>query len=630
MPLTRYLLAGKHVKEINRDNPLGMNGLIAERYAELLGYLWSGDYSSVSPTAFKATLGRFAPQFSGFQQQDSQELLAFLLDGLHEDLNRVIKKPPVPQVVADGRSDAVVATESWEGHLLRNRSVIVELFQGQFKSTVVCPTEGCGRVSITFDPFMYLSAPLPIKTTRMVEVTFVPLESKAPNMRVMVKVEKTASVLGLKEELGKLVERPANALLVCDIYGGRVFSVLDDHKSVSYVRTTDKIYVYEVLPPQPATEEREAVNYYYVQVVNRRSDTVMLYGGAQTRHKLFSYPVILSVAKGTVSCAAVHALVRELVEQRYLKEPLAEDDELPFDACIARNHTMVTEVHMIRDDEVIFSCKERQESIVIDWNPDGPAQMDNERIAATVDHPSMEQTLTKARTSILLQDCVELFTNTEKLGEQDAWYCNCCKDHVLATKKFDLWKLPEVLVVHLKRFQYTRHWREKINTLVEFPLRGLDMSEFVIDQEVCRENCIYDLFAVSNHSGGLGGGHYTAYTLDEESGRWYDCNDAWVSEAGEAGVVSTSAYLLFYRRRAASEVDAASAARVDPSGEIGNDEQEQEAANEETPAEVNEHTEEKQGKQEEEEEEKEKKEKLAQEEPQSVTAVADEETADSA
>ncbi len=39
---------------------------------------------------FKQVVGKFAPQFSGYQQHDSQELLAFLLDGLHEDLNRFV------------------------------------------------------------------------------------------------------------------------------------------------------------------------------------------------------------------------------------------------------------------------------------------------------------------------------------------------------------------------------------------------------------------------------------------------------------------------------------------------------------------------------------------------------------
>lgn len=52
-----------------------------------------GETASVSPSNFKYKLGRFAPQFQGYGQQDSQELLAFLLDGLHEDLNRIKRKP---------------------------------------------------------------------------------------------------------------------------------------------------------------------------------------------------------------------------------------------------------------------------------------------------------------------------------------------------------------------------------------------------------------------------------------------------------------------------------------------------------------------------------------------------------
>ena len=56
---------------------------------------------------FQVAVGRFAPQFSGYQQQDSQELMAFLLDGLHEDLNRIRKKPYVEQKDADDRPDAV-------------------------------------------------------------------------------------------------------------------------------------------------------------------------------------------------------------------------------------------------------------------------------------------------------------------------------------------------------------------------------------------------------------------------------------------------------------------------------------------------------------------------------------------
>lgn len=121
-----------------------MQGAIAEAFGALLRRIWSDSSTatSYSPREFKQTLQRFAPQFIGYQQHDSQELLAFLLDGLHEDLNRILKKPYVenPDWKGEGDKELVdLANLSWEGYLKRNDSVIVDLFQGQYKSTLVCP-----------------------------------------------------------------------------------------------------------------------------------------------------------------------------------------------------------------------------------------------------------------------------------------------------------------------------------------------------------------------------------------------------------------------------------------------------------------------------------------------------------
>ena len=51
--------------------------------------------------------------FSGYNQHDSGELITYLLDGLHEDLNRVINKPYTESKDYDGRPDTVIAKESW-------------------------------------------------------------------------------------------------------------------------------------------------------------------------------------------------------------------------------------------------------------------------------------------------------------------------------------------------------------------------------------------------------------------------------------------------------------------------------------------------------------------------------------
>jgi ubiquitin carboxyl-terminal hydrolase 4/11/15 len=51
--------------------------------------------------------------FAGYNQQDSSELINFLIDGLHEDLNRVKKKIATESIESKGRKDAIVAKESW-------------------------------------------------------------------------------------------------------------------------------------------------------------------------------------------------------------------------------------------------------------------------------------------------------------------------------------------------------------------------------------------------------------------------------------------------------------------------------------------------------------------------------------
>jgi ubiquitin carboxyl-terminal hydrolase 4/11/15 len=89
-------------------------------------------------------------------------------------------------------------------------------------------------------------------------------------------------------------------------------------------------------------------------------------------------------------------------------------------------------------------------------------------------------------------------------------------------KKFDIWTVPDVLIIHLKRFLYVpgAHfvYREKLTEMVDFPIEGLDLSDYVLGPST--KSCIYDLHGVSEHSGGMGGGHYTAVCRNPNSGKW--------------------------------------------------------------------------------------------------------------
>jgi ubiquitin carboxyl-terminal hydrolase 4/11/15 len=197
--LTDFFRSGTYKNEINKTNPLGCKGQIAEAYADLINEIWSGHNSYTIPRNFKLNLSKFAPQFTGFQQQDSQELLAFLLDGLHEDLNRIIKKPYVELGSHVGKTDEKFAEESWQDHKKRNDSIIVDLFHGLLKSTLNCLE--CDEISIKFDPFCYLSVPLPSKKERQIEVVFVPLD---PSQK-LVKVNFSLYIFNLEKVLSHVL-----------------------------------------------------------------------------------------------------------------------------------------------------------------------------------------------------------------------------------------------------------------------------------------------------------------------------------------------------------------------------------------------------------------------------------------
>ena len=78
-----------------------------------------------------------------------------------------------------------------------------------------------------------------------------------------------------------------------------------------------------------------------------------------------------------------------------------------------------------------------------------------------------------------LQQCLQMFIEPEILGPDDKWYCPTCKEHIQAEKKMSVWRLPPILIIHLKRFKYNHgcsfgyfsDTRVKIDTLVKFPVR---------------------------------------------------------------------------------------------------------------------------------------------------------------
>eukprot|EP00927_Polykrikos_kofoidii_P024821 TRINITY_DN22463_c0_g1_i1.p1 TRINITY_DN22463_c0_g1~~TRINITY_DN22463_c0_g1_i1.p1 ORF type:complete len:1153 (+),score=213.90 TRINITY_DN22463_c0_g1_i1:74-3460(+) len=185
--LAPFFLQGHFVRDLNAANPLGSGGVLAEAFAALLQKLFPPEEedNDKSFAIFKAELGKgcvdnaLAPEsFYGTicncypligeqrgAQQDAHEVLNFLLDSLHEDVNRTRQRPRYeerPDLAEEDMSrcgEERFAAQAWHDHLRRHRSMLVDLCQGQLRSQVKCCE--CGRTSVTFDPFLFLSLPLP-------------------------------------------------------------------------------------------------------------------------------------------------------------------------------------------------------------------------------------------------------------------------------------------------------------------------------------------------------------------------------------------------------------------------------------------------------------------------------------
>lgn len=155
-------------------------------------------------------------------------------------------------------------------------------------------------------------------------------------------------------------------------------------------------------------------------------------------------------------------------------------------------------------------------------------------------------------------------------------YCHNCKKNQKMVKKMGLWKLPEILILHLKRFKYadlihfshclrfSQFSRKKLNSVVDFPIE-LDVGNYLdSSKELAKGECTkYSLVAVSvsnpsshrnsakNHIGSLYGGHYIAHCLktnDKNVPNWYIFDDQTVTEVKDKSVICKDAYLLFYQR----------------------------------------------------------------------------------
>ncbi|AEE31532.1 ubiquitin-specific protease 11 [Arabidopsis thaliana] len=556
-PIVEYFLQD-YRSDINAKNPLGMRGELAIAFGELLRKLWSSGQNTVAPRAFKTKLARFAPQFSGYNQHDSQEMLAFLLDGLHEDLNKVKRKPYIEAKDSDGRPDDEVAEEKWKYHKARNDSVIVDVFQGQYKSTLVCPD--CGKISITFDPFMYLSLPLPSSRTRSMTVTVFYGDGSHLPMPYTVTVPKDGSCRDLSNALGTACCLDNDeSLLLAEVYDHKVFKYYENPRELlNGIKDNEHIVAYRF------KQMHKGPGKVKLEILHGEQEK-----SSDRGPKCFGTPLVTYINKeplsGTDIATSISGLLSPLrrvhmscvvnsgnenghVPDESSRSILSrdtetEDNDRELSLSLLRDYYSFN-LQPLESDSVVNPGSVTK--VLVKWNEKEHEKYDSSYLN---DLPKVHKNVLAKKTmqeGISLFSCLEAFLAEEPLGPDDMWYCPGCKEHRQANKKLDLWKLPDILVFHLKRFTYSRYFKNKIDTLVNFHIHDLDLSKYVKNED--GQSYLYELYAISNHYGGLGGGHYTAYAKLMDETKWYNFDDSRVSAVNESEIKTSAAYVLFYQR----------------------------------------------------------------------------------
>jgi ubiquitin carboxyl-terminal hydrolase 4/11/15 len=524
-PLVDLFLTTKWTGQLNtkQRNPLSSGGQIARAFGALVSEVWSGRHGSVLPSDLKSAIGSFAPQFAGWEQQDSQELVTFVLDGLHEDLNSCAKKSVAP-IYGDGTNDLETAAGAWQGYMDRNISPIVDIFHGQLRSRCDCPN--CHRTSTVFDPFSMLSLPVREAISSSVPVRFVPRDFTRPREALRVSVKRPANI-------AKKLHRSTNVVLASfpsdtDIeWGGqdmshgvvafeadaRKFNLVCDVK----LRLWTGRYVVGEHGDVPWYEEQDVTGPFLLQFddPNPTAD------------------IVEEKAESALSCAwrpPDFAVSRDIEAFTQKMPPLESQSRSPrrfhvISGPIRRDQVVVLTVNPA------FATPEHGFSL---------ASLLRHKATVTADDRAIEYSM-----AVTLDDCFEAFTSKDVLDQDNQWRCPKCEQFVCAKKKMDVWSAPRCLIVHLKRFTAT----EKIDVPVDYPIE-LDMAKYVIGPQKGGK-LLYELYAVSEHSGGLHGGHYWAHALVRQGGdkgTWYAFDDSHAAQATPESARNREAYVLYYER----------------------------------------------------------------------------------
>ncbi|KRG04168.1 ubiquitin carboxyl-terminal hydrolase 43 isoform X1 [Drosophila mojavensis] len=638
--LAEYFVLDQYKADLKRRNKInsrkfGTKGELTEQLANVLKALWTCRNESDHSTSFKAVVDRYGTQFRSSTQHDAQEFLFWLLDKVHEDLNTASKrryksiKNFLNTQNSYGRSDEIIAAETLANHIRCNNSFVQAVFQAQFRSSLTCPR--CQKQSNTFDPFHCISVQLPQLTQLTVFVTVVFMKKQPRQLKMGLRVPAGSPIVALREQLQETSGIAADRMVLVDLSSEGFTRVFYDTQPVETLSSVENIYcieVPEVSPAPKAALEAAPANgaekpaapksaathstdlLLLVANVHRKKGDVGEGDDKETAKDVctrFGAPFSMKAPR---DCSYQDLQKRMLREMSALLKPEVfsyatpltdmfkirlQDPSADPDTYLEQvEHPLLTEMIDMALSVLSAEAGPTHIKLLLEWSaPEAHFVQLQSDADVVVEHESVAR-LSASKlndtAALTLEQCLEHYTKAETLSAEDAWRCPHCQQYLPVVKTLGLWSLPDILVVHFKRFrqhQAKGPQAAKLTTMVKFPLTAFDMSPHLargvrecnslgsaieqtgkkskssgdsrsstLNSRTEPKDTRYDLYAVCYHQGDtLETGHYTAACKNPYDRQWYKFDDQRVSKVPEndieQDIINNEAYMLFYQRRSA-------------------------------------------------------------------------------
>ncbi|XP_029286184.1 ubiquitin carboxyl-terminal hydrolase 43-like [Cottoperca gobio] len=485
-------------------------------------------------------------------------------------------------------------------------------------SSLTCPH--CLKQSNTFDPFLCISLPIPLRQTRPLCVTLVFSTKGQRYLRVGLAVPLFGSLSCLRAMVAEEGKISPDQVILSELYSTGFQRSFSDDADLTAIADSDVIYAFQAPPLQSRGGSAQPSGYHHSLPSSPYTST----GGVDSQRLSPSGTLSSEYLNqgGSMKVLLVICNTAGSGQQAVRFGPpflMREDRSISWDqlqqSILSKLYYLMLNGSQAQNAGVLFKIRvvggtatysylSPQDSrplyhpavdralkccgpggpphlkVVIEWEIKikeclfGSIQ---EEVVKDAESVRKQQQQHLQQHSCTLDECFQLYTKEEQLAPDDAWKCPHCKQLQQGMVKMCLWTLPDILILHLKRFRQVGERRNKLSTLVRFPLTGMDMAPHVVKRSQSMKNLnlgawpppwkepsgqhhqpadlilphdyLYDLYAVCNHHGGMHGGHYTAYCRNSVDGQWYSYDDSSVDLVPEEEVCTRGAYILFYQRR---------------------------------------------------------------------------------